>query len=86
MGDAGEGLVDASSRLAERMEEIEEARQLAKVSGPAADAEYVRTRESLRLTRTSIERQIAATTHPARRAQLEAALADVQRRFAELTG
>ena len=33
MSDGGEGLVDASSRLAERMEEQEEARRAARTAG-----------------------------------------------------
>ncbi len=84
MGDAGEGLVDASSRLAERMEEMEEMRRAAKATGPTIDPERARAVESLRLAIADIQRQINATSHPARRSQLEAALRDVERRFTEL--
>ncbi len=83
MGDAGEGLVDASSRLDERMEEIEEMRRLAKSPAPAIDPERARAVESLRLTVRDIQRQIEATAHPVRKLQLQAALADVERRLAE---
>ncbi len=83
MGDAGEGLVDASSRLAERMEEIEELRRVAKAPAPKIDPERASAMESLRLTIRDIRRQIDATSHPVRRVQLEAALADVERRLAE---
>jgi hypothetical protein len=83
MGDAGEGLVDASSRLAERMEELEDQRRLAKAPAPAIDPERARLKESLRLAIRDIERQIDATSHPARKAQLQAALSDVSRRLAD---
>ena len=39
MGDAGEGLVDAESRLAERMEEREQEKRKAKQAGKGADPE-----------------------------------------------
>jgi hypothetical protein len=83
MGDAGEGLVDASSRLAERMEEMEEARRLVRAPAPAIDPERARLRESLRLTIRDIERQLVATSHPARKAQLQAAMSDLERRLAD---
>ena len=38
MGDAGEGLVDAESRLAERMEEREEEKKKARQAGKGTDA------------------------------------------------
>ena len=85
MGDAGEGLVDASSRLEERLEEVAESRRLAKTPAPAVDPERARAFESLRLMKADVERQLSATSHPARRAQLEAALADLERRLAALT-
>jgi hypothetical protein len=85
MGDAGEGLVDASSRLAERMDEVEEARRLARAPAPAIDPERARMLESLRLMMRDIQRQLAASSHPARRAQLQAALADIERRFSQVS-
>lgn len=84
MSDAGEGLVDASSRLAERMEEQEEARRLARSTGPRIDPARARALESLRLAKADIERQLAATAHEGRRHQLTAALADLERRHADL--
>ena len=85
MSDAGEGLVDASSRLAERMEEMEENRRLAKTSGPRVDPEKVRALESLRLAKADIERQLAPETVPAaRRVQLTHALQDITKRLADL--
>jgi hypothetical protein len=84
MSDSGEGLVDASSRLAERMEEIEEERRQAKNAGPRVDPEKVRALESLRLAKADIRRQLAVISHEARRQQLTHALADIERRLADL--
>ena len=42
MSDSGEGLVDASTRLAERMEEMEEDRRRARITGPRIDPEKAR--------------------------------------------
>ena len=53
MGDAGEGLIDAEARLQERMDELEEARKVAKDRGPKVDPEYVRQVESLRLAESN---------------------------------
>lgn len=83
MGDAGEGLVDAESRLAERMEEREQEKKKAKLS-KGVDPEKVRQLESLRLARTELERQLEATTHEARRKHIGQALAEIERRTAEL--
>ena len=49
------------------------------------DPERVRALESLRLARTELERQLDATTHPARRDQIGQAVAEIDRRLAELT-
>jgi hypothetical protein len=84
MSDAGEGLVDASSRLAERMEEQEEARRAARNAGPPVDPERVRALEGLRLAKADIQRQLAATTHEGRRHQLTSAMDEVERRLAAL--
>jgi len=84
MGDAGEGLVDANSRLEERMDEIQESRRLARSGGPRVDPERVRALESLRLAKADIERQLALVTHQARRQQLSYALDELNRRLADL--
>ena len=70
MGDAGEGLVDAESRLAERMEEREQERRNANKSAKGIDPERVRQIESLRLARTEMQRQMESTAHEARKQQL----------------
>ena len=82
MGDAGEGLIDADAKIQERMEELQLSRARAKrpvVKNP----EQIRELESLRLARTEMSRQLEATTHEARRAQIAAALNEIDRRIAE---
>ena len=85
MGDAGEGLVDAESRLAERMEEREQEKRKARAGVVTADPELVRQLESCRLARTETQRQLEATVHEARRPQLREALAELDRRIVELS-
>ena len=84
MGDSGEGLVDASSRLQERMEEIEESRRAAKEKGPSSDPENMRALELLRLAKIDLERQLSATVHEVRRQHLLNALAEIDRRISGL--
>jgi len=84
MGDAGEGLIDAEARLQERMDELEESRKATKDKGPKADPELVRQTESLCLARTELQRQLALTSHPARREQIGLALAEIERRLADV--
>ena len=83
MGDAGEGLIDADARIQERMEELERERAQTR-RRDVRDPEQVRALESLRLARTELERQLAATTHAGRRAQIQQALEEVDRRMAEI--
>ena len=84
MGDAGEGLIDAEARLQERMDELEEARKVAKDRGPKVDPEYARQVESLRLASTELQRQLEVTTHQARKDQIGQAVAEIERRLAEM--
>ena len=85
MGDAGEGLVDAESRLAERMEEREQEKRKARQGGKGGDPERTRQMESLRLARTEMQRQLDATAHDARKQQLTQAIAELERRLQELS-
>jgi hypothetical protein len=85
MGDAGEGLVDAESRLAERMEEREQEKRQARQAGVSGDPERIRQLESCRLARTEMQRQLELTTHAARRQQLENAIGELDRRIADLS-
>jgi hypothetical protein len=80
MGDAGEGLIDAEARIQERMEDLERERTQ-KHNKTVRDPERLRALESLRLARTELERQLEATTHERRRAQLADAITEVERRM-----
>ena len=85
MGDAGEGLIDAEARLQERMDELEEARKVSKDKGPKVDPEHVRQVESLRLAKAELQRQLETTTHQIRKDQIGQAVAEIDRRLAEMT-
>jgi len=82
MGDAGEGLIDADSRIQERMEELERERKQTQKKA-VRDPEKVRALESLRLARTELERQLAATANERRRDHITQAIAEIDRRMAE---
>ena len=83
MGDSGEGLVDAESRIQERMEELQRSREQAR--RPAiANPEQVRKLELLKLARTEMSRQHESSTHPARKKQLAEAVAEIDRRIVEI--
>jgi hypothetical protein len=82
MGDAGEGLIDADSRIQERMEELERERTQ-RQSKTVRNPEQVHALESLRLARTELEGQLAATTHERRRAQVAEAIREIERRMEE---
>ena len=82
MGDSGEGLVDAEARIQERMEEREADRRRAAGQAPKIDPEKVREIESLKLAKAELTQQAAATTHPVRKKQIDAALAEIDRRLA----
>jgi hypothetical protein len=80
MGDSGEGLVDAEARIQERMEEREADRR--RSSGqPIVDPEKAREKESLKLAKAELTRQAAATAHPIRKKQIEAAIAEIDNRL-----
>ncbi len=82
MGDSGEGLIDAESRIQERMEELERERS-PRQARAVRDPELLQTLESLRLARTELARQLAATTNEQRKAQIAQAMEEVDRRMAE---
>jgi hypothetical protein len=85
MGDAGEGLVDAEARLQERMDELEAERRASRTRRPLEDPERVRQRESLKLARAELQRQLEGTEHPARRTQITEAVAEIDKRLIGLT-
>jgi len=84
MGDAGEGLVDAESRLAERMEEREQEKRQARMGPVTVDPERLRETESLRLAKTEMQRQLDLTTSDVRRQQLAQALSELDKRLKAL--
>lgn len=84
MGDSGEGLIDNEARIQERMEELRQSRE--RTRKPAAKkSEFARSIESLELARKEVVRTLENTSHPARRAQLNAALEDIDNRIAGLS-
>jgi hypothetical protein len=85
MGDAGEGLVDAESRLAERMDEREAERQNARRIAKGGDPERASQLESCRLARTEMQRQLEVATQDVRRQQVRQAIAELDRRIAQLS-
>lgn len=84
MGDAGEGLIDADTRLQERMDELEEERKAARSKKPLEDPERVRQRESLKLAKIELQQQLDRTEHPARKSQIAQAVAEIERRLTAL--
>jgi len=82
MGDSGEGLVDADARIQERIEERESERKRRGAAQPAVNPDKVRELESLRLAKAELERQAAATAHPLRKQQIQAAIAEIDKRLA----
>ena len=85
MGDAGEGLVDSEARIQERLDDLARERAERK-AGPPPDPTVAREVESLRLARTELQRQLEATTHERRRAQLTQAVEELDRRLQALQG
>jgi hypothetical protein len=84
MGDSGEGIVDASSRLEERMEEMRDERRGARQKEANLNPEKMRMLESLRLSKVDLERQLSTTMHESRKQYLMNALAEIDRRLSEL--
>lgn len=83
MSDSGEGLVDAEARLQEQIDAREQERQR-RAAGPAKDPAKTRAVESLRLAKEDLARQLALTSVAHRKAQIEAAISEIDRRMAEV--
>ena len=83
MGDSGEGLIDAEARIQERMEEMQMDREQGQ-KPVIKNREELRQIESLKLARKEMTSQLEKTTHPARKAQINHALADLDRRIDEI--
>jgi hypothetical protein len=84
MGDSGEGLVDAEARIQEQMEEREADRRRRANGQTPIDPERLREAESLKLARAELTRQASATTHPVRKQQISAAIAEIDRRLTSM--
>ena len=83
MGDSGEGLVDAESKIQERMEELQRSREQARKPA-VTNPEQRRRVESLTLARTGLSCQLEAATHPVRKTQLTDAIVEIDRQLASL--
>jgi hypothetical protein len=83
MGDSGEGLIDNEARIQERMEELQQNRDLARK--PAVKNSKLKQQiESLHLARKEMTHSLVNTTHEVRRRQLTAAIEDIDRKIEEL--
>jgi hypothetical protein len=82
MGDGAEGLIDAQAKIQDRLDELEErrTRPFRVVKNPEREQRL----QSLRLARAEVLRQSDVTKHPVRRQQLALAIAELDRRIAEL--
>jgi hypothetical protein len=83
MGDSGEGLVDAEARIQERIEELQSAREQSR-RPRVINPERVRKLESLKLAHTELSRQLGTVNHIARKNQLAAAIADIERQISTI--
>ena len=66
------------------MEELDQERRAARKLGPTRDPVKVRELESCRLAQIEMSHQLELTSHPARREQLAAAVAELERRMKAL--
>jgi hypothetical protein len=81
MGDGAEGLVDAQSKIQDRLDELEQ--QRVRRGRVVTDPEREQRLQSLRLARIELERQSILTRHPVRRQQLSEAITELDRRIAD---
>lgn len=84
MGDAGEGLIDADARIQELADEREAARRERRAPKITIDPLKHAEITSLKLGLSELRRQLGATEHPVRQKQLNAAIADVEKKLAKL--
>ena len=66
------------------MEEREQEKKRKKLGAKGGDPERMRQAESLRLAKTELQRQMELTAHEARRKQLTHAIAELDKRIAQL--
>ncbi len=84
MGDSGEGLVDAEARIQERMEQLEADKRRNAAGAPKIDPEKAREIQSLKLARVNLEQQVEGASHPVRKQQIQAAIAEIDKRLKSL--
>ena len=84
MGDSGEGLVDAEARIQERMEQLEADKRRNAAGAPKIDPEKAREIQSLKLARVNLERQVEGASHPVRKQQIQASIAEIDKRLKAL--
>ncbi len=82
MGDGAEGLIDAQAKIQDRLDELEQ--QRTRPFRIVGNPEREQRLQSLRLARTELQRQSDVTAHQVRRQQLSLAIAELNRRIAEL--
>lgn len=85
MGDGAEGLVDAQARIQDRLDELEQARMFSR-RRVVRDPEREQKLQSLSLARTDLQRQADNGASPRRKEQLLSAIAELDRRIAEIKG
>jgi hypothetical protein len=85
MGDGAEGLVDAQARIQDRLDELEQARMFSR-RRVVRDPDLEQRLQSLRLARTDLQRQIDRGAPAWRLEQLASAVAELDRRIADLKG
>jgi hypothetical protein len=83
MGDAGEGLVDAESRIQERLDEIARDRDEKRAQVPK-DPEAAREFESLRMARAEFERQLQTPAYERRWPAIKQGIEELDRRMTAL--
>ena len=83
MGDAGEGLVDAESRIQERLDEIARERDEKRAEAPK-DPVAAREFESLRMARAEFERQLQTPAYERRWPAIKQGIEELDRRMAAL--
>jgi len=84
MGDAGEGLVDAESRIQERLDEIARERDQKRATKGPKDPEAAREFESLRMARAEFERQLQTPAYERRWPVIKQGIDELDRRMAAL--
>jgi len=84
MSDSGEGLIDADARIQELADEREAARRERRAPQVRVDPVKKSQVTSLTLGLSELRRQLETTEHAARKSPLTLAIADLEKRLAQL--